>query len=284
MGGGFLIDDDGESWPDQSSVLARRLGYPDPDFDLAAYAVRNIGFIHLRPHGGGVRVALRAEFFSRTTLTGALYAVLEMRPARIVLAVLREDTWCYEMFNDLGSFAERTEDLASDKDVTGRQPWLTQERKLKALSNPPLAKLRPLVARWRQNRGRLSDDLFATLSANGLVRRCVLARKPPTSSRLVVEHFGAGIRMLRPCEALELVGRDLDDVPDRGYGSWVAEAYATTLASRRLRLEAVRAVIRTSEAATIRARYDRLLMPWRRGDDEMFVLGISIQRELSMVA
>ncbi len=280
----ILIDESGETWPDHSCALAQRLGYRDPDFDLPAYTVRNLGFIHVRVQESGARVALRAGRFTLVTLTAALYTLLERRPQRIVLAVFSGDDWSYEMFTSLGSFAERTEDLAAGEPVAPRRPWHAAEKDLAALSAPVLTKLRPLVSLWQANRGRLNEELCTALGLCGLLNRAVLVRRPPKSSRLVVEHFGAGIKIMRPCEAFLSIGHDFQDLPDREYGHWAAQTYDDTLRSRRIRLESVRAIIRTSEAATIRVRYDRLLMPWRRSTGDGFVLGVTMLRERSIVA
>lgn len=281
---GMLIDDHGEAWADDSRALALRLGYRDPDFDAPAYAVRNLGFIHVRQHGEGIRVSLRAQRYSLLTLTTALYLLLERRPRRIVLAVFEGGDWSYEMFTSLGSFAERTEDLAAGKPVAGRPRWLAVEKQLDALALPTFQKVRPVVDLWKASRGRLGEDLYATLRASDLLERAVLVRKLPRSSRLVYEHFGVGIRAMRPCETLRVVGRDVDDITDRDYGGWVGLSYSEALGSRRLQLASVRAAVRTSEAATLRVRYDRLLMPWRKSGSDLFVLSISMRREISTVA
>jgi hypothetical protein len=282
-GTGILIDDHGKPWVDNSPVLAHRLGYREPDFDAPAYAVRNLGFIHVRQHDEGVRVSLRSGTFSLLSLTATLYALVDRRPRRIVLAVFWGEDWSYEMFTSLGSFAERAEDLAGGDPIAGRPRWLAAEKKLDALTLPAFARIRPLVDLWITSRGRLSDDFDRALRASGLIHRAVLVRNVAGTSRLVYEHFGSGIKAMRPCETLKLVGRDIDDIADRAYGGWVAESYSSALRRRRLQLESVRATLRTSEEDTLKVRYDRLLMPWRRSGNDLFVLGISMRRELSRV-
>ncbi|HKX07407.1 MAG TPA: hypothetical protein VJN67_04405 [Stellaceae bacterium] len=282
-GSGILIDDRGEPWSDNSPDLARRLGYRDPDFDAPAYAVRNLGFIHVRLHEEGVRVSLRSGRYSLLTLTAALYALIDRRPRRIVLAVFGGEDWSYEMFTNLGSFAERAEDLAGGEPIAGRPRWLAAEKKLDALDRPAFRQARLVVEFWKSNRGRLSDELYDVLRATDLLERAVLVRKLPRSTRLVYQHFGGGIKMMRPCETFSMIGRDAHDVPDGEYGAWVADHYAEALQRRRLRLDGMRAVVGTSLSATLRVRYDRLLVPWRRGADQ-YVLGLSMRRELSTVA
>ena len=282
-GSGILIDDRGESWSDNSPELARHLGYREPDFDAPGYAVRNLGFIHVRLHEEGVRVSVRSGRFSLLTLTAALYTLVDRRPRRIVLAVFSDEDWSYEMFSSLGSFAERAEDLAAGEPIAGRPRWLAAERNLETLSLPAFERVRPLVALWSMARGRISDDLIRALRASDLLHRAVLVRQKAGTSRLVYEHFGSAIKAMRPCETLKLVGRDIDDIPDRAYGGWIAEGYSAALRRRRLRLDSIRATLRTSEESTVKVRYDRLLMPWRRSGNDLLALGISIRRELSKV-
>ncbi|HKF72621.1 MAG TPA: hypothetical protein VKB68_12780 [Stellaceae bacterium] len=282
-GSGILIDDCGEVWSDSSPELARHLGYREPDFDAPGYAVRNLGFINVRQHEEGVRVSLRSGTFSLLTLAAALYELIDRRPRRIVLAVFWGQDWSYEMFTSIGSFAERAEDLASGEPAAGRPRWLAAERKLEALKLPAFEKTRPLVALWTASRGRLSDDLTRALRACDLIDRAVLVRQIGGTSRLVYEHFGSAIKAMRPCETFALIGRDVDDIADRAYGGWVAGSYASMLRKRRLRLDSIRATLRTSEDCTVKVRYDRLLMPWRRAGNDLFALGISMRRELSKV-
>jgi hypothetical protein len=283
VGSGILIDDRGEPWSDNSPELARRLGYREPDFDAPGYAVRNLGFIHVRLHEEGVRVSVRARSFTLLTLTALLYVLIDRRPRRIVLAVFSGEDWSYEMFTNLGSFVERAEDLAAGEPVAGRPRWLSAERKLEALRLPAFEKTRPLVSLWKMSRGMLGDDLIKALRACDLVHRAVLVRQIAGTSRLVYEHFGSAIKAMEPCATLKLVGRDIDDIVDRDYGGWVAESYASVLRKRRLRLDSIRATLRTSADSTVKVRYDRLLMPWRRSGGDVFALGISMRRELSRV-
>jgi hypothetical protein len=282
-GSGILIDDRGESWADNSPDLARHLGCREVDFDAPGYTVRNLGFIHLRLHEEGVRVSLRAGRFSLLSLAAVLFTLVDRRPRRIVLAVFSGEDWSYEMFTNLGSFAERAEDLAAGEPVAGRPRWLAVQKKLEALELPAFRYVRPVVELWRANHGRVGQELYDVLRAADLLHRAVVVRKLPRSTRLVYQHFGGGIKMMRPCETFEMIGRDAHDVPDKEYGSWVADHYGDAFSRRRLRLDGMRAMVGTSQSGTLRVRYDRLLMPWRIGTDQC-VLGLSIRRELSTVA
>jgi hypothetical protein len=284
MAPGLLIDGNGRAWPDDSWELARRLRRRTIAFDLPGMAVRERGFIHVQPQGNSVRVAVNPRLLARATLGGALYALTDRRPSRIMLALVGDHGWQYEMFPSLWEFAERAEDLAAGGALALRAGSLAAERNLRAISLPVFAALRPLVELWNHTRGLCHEDVATTLRHSGLINRTVIARQPAGASRLICDHFGSAIQMRRPCEALLAVGQDLEAMPDRDYGSWVVETYSAALARRRLRLESVRATLRTSAAATVNVRYDRLLMPWRDASGDMLLFCISMRRALSTVA
>jgi len=279
---GMLIDAKGRPWSDASWDLVRRIGFHHPSLDLAGFAVRERGFIHIRAQDGGARVALRSGGFGLEALAGALYELKERRFRRIILAIFAEGEWAYEMLGSTWEFADRAEHLLDGGPVRVLHPWLAAERDLAALSLPTFAAVQPIVALWREAGARYCEELPQALKRAGMLSRAVLLRRPPNSSRLLVEHFGSGIRIRRPCESLLAVGRDFEDMPDRAYGDWAARAYSEALAEGHIRLESVRAVIATSEAATLRIRYDRLLMPCRSAGSDAFILGLSLRRELSV--
>jgi len=283
MGASILIDEAGRAWPANSAALARRLGHVDARTDLASFAVRACGAIHIRSIEDGVRVTLRPGGFSRTTLAGALQALNDLAPPRLMLVTRSGGETHAELFTSVFAFIERAEQLASDPPIEIKVPRYSVRRSLRNLTTAPFAMVRPIVDLWRERRGELGDDVQRAIGAAGLFHRTILVRHLGHSSRLITEHFGAGIMIMRPCESLQTIGRELDQQPDRDYGAWMAEAYAETCWARQLRLESVRAFVRTSAGTTLRTRYDRLLMPWRAGGSESFVMCLSIQREVPVV-
>jgi len=275
---GTLIDDMGRAWSDRSWALARRLGHEYSTPGLSIHAVREHGFIHLRPQESCVRVGVRAGGFAPVALAAALFWLKERNPRRIILAVLSDDEWDYEMLASVWEFAERAEQLAAGGPIEVRCPWLAAERHLRTLSLPAFARIRPLMRLWEASRGRMPDDIEQRAAGFGLLDRMVLTRQRSGSSRLVFALFGAGIEFMRPCESFLMIGRDVDDVPDRDYGCRTARAYHETQIGRRPRLESIRATIRVSKTTAIKTRYDRLLLPWHGAGGERFVTGISLTR------
>jgi len=279
----IIIDDDGEPWPIDAPELARRLGCRDLRFGLADFAVAERGFIHIRPIETGVRVALRPGAFSPVTLAGTLQGLNDLSPRRILLVVGSGRDRMAELFTSIFEFVERAEHLASDPAIEVRVPHLSVPRGIHNLATAPFAVVRPIVEFWRQRRGELTEDVHSVIIQDQAYRRAVLARRIKGTSRFIVEYLGAGHQHLRPCESLSTIGRDVQEQPDRQYGAWIAQAYDEASRSHRLRVDSIRAQVGTSAAILLRARYDRVLMPWRKCDD-VFVMAVSIRRELSVMA
>lgn len=285
MSAALLIDPDGYCWPDDSSDLARQLGYRDPEMFLPLYALRDHGFIHVRPHAEGVHVALRAATIARPAIAGLIYVLADLVPRRMLLAMMRDcaEEWDYELHSDPADLVERVEGLSLAGPVQLSRPWLATRRRMTAINQPRFAGVQHLASMWRFSRGHMSDDLAQAISVHPLRNRTILMRRPVRSSRLIVDHFGASITILRPCEALQLVGRDFA-LPDPAYQGWCEEAYNRTIRERRLRLESIVARVSTSQAAIVRIRYDRLLMPLSGSGADTWLLCVSMRRELSRVA
>lgn len=281
----ILIDAEGRSWPANDAALAKRLGHADARTDLARFAVAERGLIHIRSIEDGVRVTLKPGAFSRVTLAGALQALNDLSPPRILLVARAAGETQAELFTSIFAFIERAEQLASEPAIEVKVPRYAVPRSLRNIATPAFAMVRPIVDLWKDRRGELGEEVFQAVSAQGMLSRMILVRMAGGSAKLVTEHFGPGIMIMRPCESLMILGRDFyEHHADRQYGAWVADAYAETLWRRQPRLESIRASIRAGQAASLRVRYDRLIIPWRSGASDLFAMALSIQREVPVLA
>jgi hypothetical protein len=281
----ILIDEEGRSWVANDPALARRLGYRDARVDFAQFAVSERGFIHIRSIEDGVRVTVQPGAFSRVALAGALQALNDITPPRVLLVSRIGAETQAELFTSVFAFIERAEQLAADPPIEIKVPRYAVRRHLRNLATPPFAMVRPIIDLWKDRRGEFDEEVLQAIEAQGLMHRMILVRKAAANAMLVTEHVGPGIMIMRPCESLLIVGRDFyEHHRDREYGAWVADAYAETLWRRHPRLESVRATIRTGTAASLKVRYDRLIVPWRAGDNDLFAIAVSIQREVPVLA
>ena len=272
---GLLIDEKGKTWPDDWE-LARRIGYADPRFDLPTFAVVERGFIHLRDRERIAHVSVREQRFNLITFAGALLELGRMNPVRIVLRVLRDEQPAYYVFTDLYDFAAQVEPMAGGQPLEMRLPRLAEARNLRVLNLAPFAPARPIVDLWRQTRGALSENVKGALFAGGVLSRTILTRRLPGSERLVTEEFGSAFKFLKP---RDIVGRDIDDQPDRDYGAWLANTYGAVLRRGTLCVESCQARIQMSATTTVNVHYDRVLIPWWARGGDLFAMCVSLERQ-----
>lgn len=275
---GIVVDRRGKAWSADSAELAQRLGCRQVGGEAISHAVRERGWIHIAHRAESVRITFSVGRFTQKGLLGALLA-LDRFPARILLSAFVSGQWSHTMFSSLAGFAAHAENIAADEPLGRRVPWLATPLELNELSQPSLAKLEPLFLLWRASHGRMNAELTPLLDRVGLGHRATIARQLPRSERLVFERVATGLTLMRPCEWLERVGRDIGDLPDRAYGANGNKGYFDVAADGTPRLETVRAVCLTSAGTTMRSCYDRLLLPWQRRGD-LLVLAASTVRDV----
>jgi hypothetical protein len=282
----LVIDDNGESWPLGAPRLRAVLLCPHPDFDVVAYAVRNLGFVLLRRQGNLVRTEMRPALVKPATLIGLYYALLDLKPQRIVLSRYGADGTAHEFFDDISEFAATIERDIADEGVQRHRPdYALSQRSLTHLQRSRYARFVPVVALWRATRGRLPGELLQLLRSYGLFGRASLARNPVGTGRLVYEYVGSGYSFVgNACTPLLLIGCDIEMLPDRSYGNWAVRSYYECFCDEAPRLETVSAVMRRDDGQRVWSYYDRVLLPWRGEDGTRFVLGLSEVRRRALAA
>jgi hypothetical protein len=285
MQSAVVIDDKGESWPLGAPRLRALLHCPSPDFDVAGYAVRHLGFVLLRQHGRALRAQLRPRLVRPATLIGLYYALLDLEPRQILLARMGEEGDTLELFHDVSEFVATIERDMGDDEMQRRRPaFALSPRSLLHLERARYARFAPIMALWNAARGRLPGDLLTQLRRQ-TAPRVALLRNPARTGRLVYEHVGSGYSFVgNACLPLLLIGQDIEMLPDRAYGDWAARSYHECLCDQKPRLETVSAVMLRSDGQRVWSYYDRVLLPWRDRDGTRFVLGLSQVRRRALAA
>lgn len=272
-----VIDDIGEAWPLGAPRLRQLAEGAATDADIAAYAVRNLGFALLRPQGRLAYAQLCPALVKPPTLIGVYYTLLDWKPAHILLSRATVAGGAHELFDDLAEFAAT---LERDVDDAGlrlhRDAFALTPRTWQELHRPRYARFAPAVALWGATRGRLPADLVPFLCRYGLQGRSMLTRNPPGTDRLVFEHAGSGLSFVTSaCLPLQMVGRDMEALPDPHFGECVARSYHACAVDLAPRVETVNAVLRREDGRRVWSYYDRILLPLRAADGTRYVLGIS---------
>jgi hypothetical protein len=286
MPGPIIIDDTGERWPMGAPKLRELMMCPDPDIDVVAYAVRNLGYVLLRPQGRFVRAELRAELLKPATLIGVYYTLLDLKPQQILLSRLHGAGSSHELFDDVAEFAATLERDIEDEGVQRHRPhYSLSQRSLRQLHRSRYQRFTPVVALWAAESGYLPRDLLVRLRGFGLQGRAALVRNSAGSSRLVYEYVGSSYSFVgNACLPLLLVGKDIEELPDPEYGDWAARSYHQCIKDQEPRLETVSAVMKRTDGQRLWSYYDRVLLPWRTSAGTRFVLGLSEVRRRMLAA
>lgn len=281
-----VIDDNGETWPVGAPRLRQAVMCRDPDIDVVAYAVRNLGFVLLRQQGRMVRAEMRPALVKPQTLIGLYYNLVDWRPNQILLSRLTSEGTSHELFDDVSEFAATIERDIDDDGVQRHRPtYAVSPRSLRDLARSRYQRFSHLAEFWRSRQGRLPADWLSQVRHYGLHGRATLTRNPRGTKRLVYDHVGSAYSFVTDaCLPLLLVGQEIGSLPDRAYGGWATRSYYDCLGDQEPRLETVSAIMARADGQRLWSYYDRMLLPWEAEDGTRFVLGVSEIRRRTMAA
>jgi hypothetical protein len=282
----LIVDCDGSVWSAYDETLVQRWGYPDPDFDLPSFAVRNLGAIDVAVDDDGILVKFRWLTVKADALAGAIQ-LLEQFPKRSVTIRCETETWSDHSFLDP---AEAISWIQANRTLwlgNGARSIVTSPRKLNSLSSRSLSKIEAaddslalMFKKWRLAHGRFSEEVVDFLVRYSLLDRAVITRQRP-GSEIVFEHVGASITLYdrsNPDWTYMIAGKPVMSQPDQEYGRWVAGIFQDVSERREPAFDHVDAVVRDGRGAG-RFRYDRLLLPWESGGESRLVTSLSFKTD-----
>ena len=273
-----VYDENGRVWPAGSHEFRDLLGASAAaDFDMASFAVRNLGWIEVRHEPGRVHVRL-APRMAQAKALDSLYDLLTALPTLAVILHVRNDQiWEEEACASGLHAAERISALVSKVDLLGTQRFVALRR--------------PLSVLFRDKPSNLVDVLYRTREldqGNDLAALVNFAESDPTGKTgfavgvgaqgqgrrngWSTGHIGRNIVCYTDEERRSLVGTDIRKGPDRDYGSWCQLAYDRAEAAGEPVVEDVRALILQRKAPPMELCYRRLLYPFKNASGRIFVL------------
>ena len=268
----LIVADDGKVWGAQSAELYEHHLATGGKFDLPSYLVRNCGHVRifLPPNTGCIKLTFRAGTLSVRSVMAVAEIILTQASKQIVIERLGADPAFLVTQNPDDVIAI----LVDQAESTKRPKFFRDKLSLERLTEPQGQQMifKKSLDAWSQSHGCLDlarqDDLSFLSKERHYVARMINA-KP------VFEEFGGGFSALRTT-ANQSQGCMVEDIPDRQYGSWVAECLLETASLKMPSLELIEATV-TTDGCTKRLRYERLLLPWlSRG--EIVVSALSVPR------
>ncbi|MEK9970904.1 MAG: hypothetical protein VW600_17340 [Ferrovibrio sp.] len=270
----YLIDPQGHWWRWPSATLAEQLGHADPDFDLAGYAARNLGYVWLVVEEEATLLQFRAGMVSQAIVDSLKHYLRKAVKSRPVALVFYASGWLEEVYIDGEPLLARLEELAPMREPRMRDQFIAlSHRPSDWLYHAP-GNLSGLFELWRFEDGVFSQPVQRYLSSSGLIDRTVFVE--PRNNELYVNSSGAGFTIYDRFQMQSVTGRRVCDQPDRAYGAWVEKSYRICLDSGRPALDDVDAIIEEPDHDPRRRRYQRMILPWRQPDGTRILTGSSL--------
>jgi hypothetical protein len=296
----YLIDSAGRVWDPFDEQLLAVLGDADPDYDILAYAVRNLGAVDVNVRDQVATLRFRWLTVSRGALA-SLTRMLITLPVDAVVIHSETKLWNEHRFLNTAEaieWLEAAQEGGSDiSKAINRQEkshhLVATPRTLKSIGDRPLSRLEEaddhfsfFFKKWRLAQKKFSTDITEALVRFGDLDRSVVAREQSSNSTLVFEHVGSRITLYNRSDdawTFRFSGRPVTEQPDPEYGRYTDRVFRQVLDSAEPRFDHIDAVVSDGRGAQ-RFQYDRLLLPWQLNSGERVLTSLSFKTSPDLVA
>ncbi|HJU16526.1 MAG TPA: hypothetical protein VJ770_08640 [Stellaceae bacterium] len=277
----MLATSEGQWVFEDSPEFRAALGDPDPnpDYDAALFAVKNLGFIRLEMPS---RSVIELELHPQNVTLPALLAVQEqLQSSRINLFRIRyfDTAWRSELaFSAERAMARLAELCAPALTVPSSERFVTEPIDFALMYKEPGNPFRPLIQKWRMAFGCFDASVISFAIHHNLLSRMMVIGLSPKATDPVFRFIGDGFPWTNDDYKISAIGSKIEDQPDKEYGNWVSEFYKFTARSGQPLCDRVTAAIAgwRGTGNTQVTRYERLLLPWKTPSAETLVTLFSL--------
>jgi hypothetical protein len=274
----MLVTTEGKWVLPASEEFLAALGDPDPDYDAVGFAVRNLGFIKFQVLD---RVVTEIELHPRNVDVHALLAV-EQLLGEIGTNLFRikylEDEWHSEISASVEHTVARLHELCAPAfepppskrfRVETQDPSVlfdTQRGRETALGR--------MAMKWRVAFGNFDSKVLDIAGRSDLLSLMAIVEFPDRDASPVFRYIGNGHGWTTKEYHVNGVGEEVENMPDREYGHWIAEFHRAVASSGQPRFDHITATVDGRGHDGKRRRslcYDRLLLPWRTPSGELLI-------------
>jgi len=254
----FLVDDAGDLWSADSPDFHHRLGVRNPDFDIAAFAVKNFGWIEIGYGARRMTVRLRPSAVEPKALMFLKDVIRGTDKSEIVLHVWLQ-AWKKQKFSNRGAALAQIDELLASSGER-RSPRFTSVPKSDSVlfADRNLDVIRTLS--WFRER-------LGSLDRNAVLQRC---RQSPTGLMGFVEknsanpefrfgQIGENVSFYNTATREQALGRGPEAAPDPDFASWCIPFWdAVTKFGGQPVVEDVEAMIKGTDGVRMLRRFRRV--------------------------
>lgn len=268
----MLVTPDGQWVIEDSLEFLAAVGDPDPDYDAALFAVKNLGFIKFQVLDSSViEIELHPQNVELPALLSVQQQLLSTRVKLFRIKYL-EMSWKSEILCSSEIAVSRLSELCAPKFAPAPEAkFLVAPQDFSSLFETEESPLQLMAQKWRMSFGEFDPTVISFAIKQGLLSRLVIAGIKPPGSEPIFRFIGDGhANWLDKEYHLRAIGEKMVNLPDKEYGGWVSEFYKSVASSGEPRYDYVTAAIQR-QTNTFVTHYERLLLPWKTPSDEILV-------------
>jgi hypothetical protein len=270
----MLVTSDGQWVLQDSAEFLAALGDPNPDYDAALFAVKNLGFIKFQILDHSI---VEIELHPRNVQLPALLAVQQQllsSQVRLFRIKYFDTAWRSEIMTSSEETISRLSELcapAFEPPPTDR--FLVERRDYSILFNDTTSPLRFMAQKWRMSLGYFDPSVIPFAIKHQLFSLMAIAGIKARGGDPVFRFIGDGFKWMQNEYQFYGIGERIENLPDKEYGGWLSAFYKSVATSGQPRYDIVTAAIQTDreKKKPYMTRYERLLLPWKTRSDEIFV-------------
>jgi len=268
----MLVSAEG-TWMLEDSVEFRgALGDPEPDYDAATFAVKNLGFIKFQILDNSI---IEIDLHPHNIEIPALLAVQQqLVTSQIKLFRIKyfDVSWKSEIICSAELAVARLSELCAPKfALSAKDSFLVEPQDYLKLFESEQGPLQLMAQKWRMSFGHFDPSVISFAIKKDLLSRLIIVGVKPRGTEPIFRFIGDGhTNWLDGNYHLHAIGEKVQDQPDKNYGQWVSQFYKSVASTGQPRYDYVTAAIERPPG-TFTTRYERLLLPWKTPSDEVLV-------------
>jgi hypothetical protein len=268
----MLVSAEGSWMLEDSAEFRAALGDPKPDYDGAAFAVKNLGFIRFQILDNSI---IEIDLHPHNVEIPALLAVQQqLLKSQIKLFRLKyfDVSWKSEIICSAELAVARLSELCAPRfALSDEDRFLVEPQDYLRLYESEQGPLQLMAQKWRMSFGHFDPSVIAFAIRKDLLSRLIIVGVKPRGAEPVFRFIGDGHNnWLDDNYHLHAIGGKVQDQPDKNYGQWVSQFYKSVASTGQPRYDYVTASIQRPPG-TFTTHYERLLLPWKTPSDEVLV-------------
>jgi hypothetical protein len=268
----MLVSAEGAWMLEDSAEFQEALGDPEPDYDAAGFAVKNLGFIKFQILDNSI---IEIELHPRNIEIPAMLAVQQqIVKSHIKLFRIKylDTSWKSEIICSAELAVARLSELCAPKfALSPEDSYLVEPQDYLKLFESDHGPLQLMAQKWRMSFGYFDPSVISFAIKKDLLSRLIIVGAKPREAEPIFRFIGDGhTNWLDSNYHLNAIGQKVEDQPDRNYGHWVSQFYKSVASTGQPRYDYGTATIQRPPGRFV-TRYERLLLPWKTPSDEVLV-------------